>query len=71
MKNINLALTEDESDTLFAILCQVGGSPVHSPRKYASDILNRMRGLGLDKRLYNNSFVGNKGLYFKDNSLKK
>lgn len=46
-KKIELSLSEDEADTLCAIMNRIAGDPVNSPRKFANSILYQLRGHSL------------------------
>ena len=69
-KTVTLVLNKDQADTLACILSRVGGSPEHSPRKFASEV-NAMLTLDMCNPLRFRDAVRSdlNAIYFKDNSL--
>lgn len=69
-KTVTLVLNKDQADTLACILHRVGGSPEHSPRKFAGEV-NEMLTLGMCCPLRFRDAVRSdlNAIYFKDNSL--
>lgn len=69
-KTVTLVLNKDQADTLACILHRVGGSPEHSPRKFAGEV-NEMLTLGMGCPLRFRDAVRSdlNAIYFKDNSL--
>lgn len=69
-KTVTLVLNQDQADTLACILHRVGGSPEHSPRKFASEV-NEMLTLDMCNPLRFHDAVRSdlNAIYFKDNSL--
>lgn len=42
IESVTLNLSEDEVNTLIAIMARIGGSPTHSPRRHVSAISNAL-----------------------------
>ncbi len=42
VERVVLELTQDEVDALYAVLMKVGGSPIHTGRKYTNNVLEAL-----------------------------